>query len=109
MTFNLENKTITPTTKATPTPMNSIPDATSSNDAKTSTSKPAIEKETREKLLRLRRQLQLESDLSATVDESENLGIEQVNYVIFYDSQSFSVLNAEQNVKRLFIPKTKKI
>lgn len=36
---------------------------------------------TKDQLLRLKRQLNLENELSSAMDESENLGIEQVSYI----------------------------
>lgn len=42
---------------------------------------------TKDQLRRLKRQLALESELSSAMDESENLGIEQVSLIFFIISK----------------------
>lgn len=57
-----------------------------------STPKPAAS--IRDKLLRLKRQLALENELSSAADESENLGIEQVKFHP-YEAQSSITSNGK--------------
>lgn len=67
---------INSTTKATPTV--SVPVTTPSTISNTPTPASPAQKTKRDKLDRIRRQIALVNDLSSDVDESENLGIEQV-------------------------------
>lgn len=82
--FDLENKTTLSPTKVT-----------SAEAAKLSSTEPVSEsttenppKLTKDQLHRLKRQLALESELSSAMDESENLGIEQVS-ILFFRQQTF--------------------
>lgn len=57
--------------------------ATSTNIAATPTAAPKLttsKVSKRDTLLRIKRQLALENELSSAADESENLGIEQVSF-----------------------------
>lgn len=88
--ISIENKPSDATTKLTPSadlvqPIN-LP-ASKTTTMPTASPKPLPKISKRDTLLRLRRQLALEDELSSAADESENLGIEQVSSVCSFSKE----------------------
>lgn len=93
MIFTLENKMSTSTTEVTPAGL--VQETTTTATTKTIKSTSAPQMSVKDKLLRLRRQIALENELSSAADESENLGIEQVSIrlnIFFLEYSSFGFL-----------------